>query len=883
MTRPTITIKQVCTDSGAYLLADSNNKLWIMGHNKYWRLGIQPDIDLSRPFSLGIWLEPGEAITKFSVNQRLTVIYTSAKRLFIANTVLPSAQEKRVPGIDEIKGKYLYPLAASSNTYLDDWPARIEPIPIVPYARTEAKELPDLSDLFKDVKGGPAAPAPSPSQPAAPTTVDIGDFGVDPLAIQEADAHDFGLGKHFYDYPNMFNAIGDLLGTELSTKAGFIEPLLDIVEVTCAAESVFFRRGPNHYVYNWRLIPRLTMFGNGGLSFIPHQHAKVLTYYQICLPFDPEIVLYLDKYVYMKHDSRHSILTSFRRVTQPWTTVSWLYFQFDDLDLNQLYVSNKTGVVYVKQGESIMQYMHLLKGFRPIIQGCIGARIVTRPDNKSSYPICLRADGGLIEHVNKRLYCQTDPWLEYTIHVSLFKDAFVVIVDVDDAERYRVLGEVLLFNVHNLRYTLYRHWSPIFFDDQGGVHIYTLRTYDVPYMQLEKEFKCKDRTHRIYKWIDLPKVIDNLSVSSASVLFESQGRYYRSTVKDGYGPAIEIKLEHEKRQPAEVIKGLTKRCTTKGGTNVDIQIELNRPMFEPLCKLAEMFGKDIVVRPVVTHRSERVSQGVGLSRFVAQTALTQFADRFLLMNGACAEYNLEALSELSTPQLFITGRALHMAMYMNRTCLSIRMPIAFLVAILGREPELDELEFFLQQESPDAYDTITSYYEDLQGLADCGYSNYRECLNHRVFYEHNDPETNNLVRRISNAMAAGFTSFAEIENINKMNLPTIDSYVSGPYLIDRASLSSMINCNNSVLLKFVRSLVERLGEDRLRTLLCNWTGSSVFKGTRLRLQETSSADIRFATCSRELYLNPKLFEKNDRLRLPDLIDILTSPMTSVKS
>ena len=900
--QPNLTIKQIFTSGSAHLIVDSNNKLWVMGSNKHWRLGVQPELNLSKPRSLGIWLEEGETVNKFHVNQRLTAIYTSAKRLLIAHVVAPSVSGKQIAGLDETKGKYLYPAVVPVAPSLDSWPIPSNPPPIVPYARTASGDLPDLSDLFESasVSLPPAQDVPKESDCIITESEETGGFGIDRDAnALEAVGHDFGLANHFYGFSNLFNAVGDLFGAELSMSAGFIEPLTDIDEVVFAAESIFFRRGPNMFVYNWRLTAKALMFSNGGLAFTPHQHAKTITYYQIILPFKPNMIEFRDNYIYMRCELAqdqdqpkrfmHHVLTTFRRVAMPLMTVCWMYFPFEDLDRDQLYVSTKTTMIYAKQGSTVWQLMHLFKELRPIIQDSPRTTVLRREDNKSSYPICLRADGALLEYLNGRVYCQFDPWLEHVIYTPLFKDhPYIVVVDVSSSEqeheqdRFKVKGDVLLVNVHGCSFTMRKHRFPALVDPVGDVYLYLNRVNDVPYLQLVKEFATKNRTHRIYKWLNLPGPVDRIITGSSFIMFESQGRFYRSTVTDVVGPLVELTLEPVKRVPASVNKDHIKRLTTKGGTNVDIQVEVTGDLFGSLCSFAEMFGKDIMLRPIFTHKSERITRNVGTSRAFVEDALSQFAYRYLLTCGPCPQYNIEALSALSTPQLFITGRALHMAMYMNRTCLSIRMPISFYVALLGREPELDELEFFLQQVSPDLYDTITSCHENKEAIAECGYTSYRELLNHKVFYEHADPETNAKIRTISTAIAIGFNTFAEIENIKHMNMPTLDYYISGSYSIDRALLIRKLKCSSSTLLKFVRSLIERLPEDRLAILLRNWTGSSVYKGTKCRIQETSNSDIRFSTCNRELYLNPKLFEKDSRLTMPDLIDILTSPVLSIK-
>ena len=903
--RPIPTIKQVCSSGNAHLLVDSNNSLWVMGVNKHWRLGVQPEAVIPKPRSLGIRLGAGEAVAKFHVNQRLTAIYTTAKRLFVAHIV--SCSSSRVCGIDVTNGTYLYPSTGSHTESELNWPAISQTIPAVPHIRTKQSDLPDLSDLFGIV--GPVAKAPvkakakpkgsaskkAPVSARMPNTTC--DFGTDPQAALQANGHDFGLGMGFDNFSDVLASIGDLVSTVFSKAAGFIEPLTDIDEVTFAAESVFFRKGASTFVYNWRLTPRDVMNSNGGLAFSPNQHAKAgldrpygssstLTYYQIHLPFAPDVLEFRENYVYARVGHMHHVLTSFRHAVSPKLTVSWMYFLFEQLSADSIHISTKGNHLFVKTPTEILQYVHLFKSLKPIIQNSSCPSMITRGDFKAASPFCLRKDGAFLEYISKRVFCQPDPWLKHTVTISCSLEApYIVMVDVDvkGAERFRIKGDTLLINVHGCRFGMRSHRYPILIDAQNTIFVYANKVIEAPYMKLEKQFVVSDRTHRIYKWTNTPKPIDSFAVGAEWLLIESKGRFYRSIIDSTFKQIQSIQLEHVKRIPAEVNRDLIKRRTSKGGTKVEIQIETFGDLFERLCSFAQMFGKDTMLKPDYTLQSKTVSNGLGIRRVFAQDALSQFAALYLLIHGACSEYNLEALSKLSLPELFMIGRALHLAMYMNRTCLSIRMPISFYAALLNREPEIDELEFFLKQESPDLFETITSYFDDPTGLEECGYTSYRECLSHAVYYQHADPEIDRQAAHISRALVVGFNSYAEVDNIKRMNMPTIDYYVSGSYCIDRALLSHKINCDNQVLLKFVRSLIERLPEDKLAIFLRNWTGSSVYKGTKCTVLETAKRDLEFATCGRKLHINPAILQKNNKAAINELVIMLTTPELSIKN
>lgn len=471
----------------------------------------------------------------------------------------------------------------------------------------------------------------------------------------------------------------------------------------------------------------------------------------------------------------------------------------------------------------------------------------------------------------------------------------IVLVDVPTSlpmsgglsHRFKMNKGTLLINVRACSYAVLQSKYPIWHDEYGSVFVCADRDLNKPFMQVIAKLGASEGlNYHIHRWTDIPS-IDSFTVGNQSILFKANNSYYRSTIDSTISPAIEITLEPAKRKLAEVEEGHITRGSLRRAKEVTIQIETYGNLFERLCALAEMFGTDTKLAFRYTHRGSGVSYGGGIRRVFVQDALSQFEEAYLLRHGAGSEFNLTALLALPPPKLFIIGRALHLAMHINRTCLSVRLPIPLMVALIGREPSIDELEFFLQQESPELYDIITSYYDDPEGLEECGYVSYREVLNHRVYYECSDPEVNNQIRRVSQYIAQGFTSYAPIINIRSMNMPTLDYYLSGPYCINRKLLISMIRCGGSssncnALVKFIKGLIERLPEDRLAVFLRNWTGTTVVKNARCMIDTCSGIDINFATCTRTLSMNPSLVHKSNSQALPSIIEMLTTPISTAR-
>ena len=910
--KPIPTIKQVLTSGGAHLLTDSDNKLWVIGKNKYWRLGLQSEKRLTKPKRIGIQLRANECITQFHVSQRLTVICSNQKRVFISRVVAPSVMGEKVRSIDETHGTYLYPAAPASPTPTapepeELWPAHTEPLFTAPRTQTQTDTLPDFTDLLDDADTEEPVVEPVTEtlvepvieQPSEP--IDTNYFGFDrTTASLEATGHDFGLGKHFHERAEMFKSIADLYGAVLSKHPGYIEVQLEIDEITCAAETVFFRSGPNHYMYNWKLTPESVMFSNTGLKYKPIQHQRILTFYQILFPFSPEVIEYRSNYVYLRCGLIHHILTSSTASKFPWTAASWTYFQFEGLTQDMLSISSKTGSVFVQRGSVVYQYIDLVGGLRPIIDR--PTIFMNRSYNGDKINLfCLRLDGALMRHYPETVYCKPDPWLEHTVTMSLgIGDHRVVLVDVDDPLHIKKVGDTLLINIHGCQYNLLRSMFPIYHNTQGDTYIHLAKECSAEHLQLVREIKLGDCTHRIYKWLGLPKPIDRLTASGSSILFESKGLFYLSIIGAKIEPAVEITLRAERRAIAKVNPNLIQYRSTKGSRDITVRIETHGDPFERLCSFAEMFGREVRFSLHYTHQSQTVSHGGGIRRVFSHTAQLQFASKYLVQHGACSEFDTKVMSTglerpygssstFTAPELFNMGRALHMAIYMNRSCLSIRLPISFIMALLNREPTIPELEFFLQQESPDIFEVITSYSDEPEKLTECGYDSYRECLQLFVYYQHADPDIDQEARRISQHLAAGFTSFAEVDNILKMNAPTLDYYLSGPYCIDRELLVSKLcfygrlQGSSHTVLNFAKALVQRLPEPMLKILLQNWTGTSTVKRAKYRVGIVRDTDIHFLTCNRALCINPRLLKKTSKISMPEVIEMLTTPVTVIKN
>ena len=121
-----------------------------------------------------------------------------------------------------------------------------------------------------------------------------------------------------------------------------------------------------------------------------------------------------------------------------------------------------------------------------------------------------------------------------------------------------------------------------------------------------------------------------------------------------------------------------------------------------------------------------------------------------------------------------------------------------------------------------------------------------------------------------------------------MNTPTLDYYLSGDYVIDRLQLIKNIFMQStdepklSIYTKLFHDMILEISEDKLRTLIKNWTGSTVArKHTKYHINfiKDSAHAVFFGTCNMDLDINEKYLD--DETMHDTLIDILTTPMNKI--
>ena len=281
--------------------------------------------------------------------------------------------------------------------------------------------------------------------------------------------------------------------------------------------------------------------------------------------------------------------------------------------------------------------------------------------------------------------------------------------------------------------------------------------------------------------------------------------------------------------------------------------------------------------PIILRVTSEDASGDGVSRLFLESALREFESRYTIIHGNTVTFNSAAIAVEGAAREDLMnkfGLILHMSMVMLRAHIPIRLPLSILSHIKGRALTILELEYFVSVSNPEIIDTIKACRDDPIALENMGYKTYRECLESIIHFGL-DEDMNDIA-----LIAKAFLSYTSVPNLNCMNMPTLDIYVSGPYVINRSRFKGLLKCS-STLRKFMSGLIDQASELQLQNLLKNWSGTSVLSNQYYKITSTSdsSVNIAFEACFHTLRIYSSLLGDNEVFAsIKELYDALTTPI-----
>lgn len=910
-----------------------------MGRNNKKCLGVDTDETMTKPAMTDIKFSPAETIKSFYRKGRLVAIHTSSKNLFVSHVLKPSMFGESARSITDNDGLYHHRRENDNDINLEaiddsdesktespftlEWPGPPPADFVMAYTRHHAPTVESVQGLLDNIVPDPAseddvsdAETHIPSDPVSSDDSDgdgnsdgnsdsEGDdgnesdddaqiCGLDEFTYADWPDSSYGLGSETEYNTDLAQCIDNLCSVQFTDKPGFGKPLTDIDEVTHTANMIFFRRGDKHYIYDWTLTAREAMWSTLGLALAPFQHHKasegftpttspILTYFQIHLPFTPEQVRYCKGWVYMKAGSMHHVLTYSNNRAQ------WNYFCMDGITSDCIHVADY-GTFYVHHDRTLFKYLYVTRTLKPVVID--NKRICLVRNDREQAILCASNRNTMASYGDPGMSFAMPDNDEYPqgVFSGSNYDERVIIISSPRAELFFVRGKTLCINARDaIKYQIFRD-GVIIIDRLHRVYICLVnKDWDGDQFRFVSLFMIGSNTYNVSRWTSLPEPVEDIHVCERpnKVIYIRANALLYSCKFNGEPSSLEEII----LVPLTVLEAvisidltLIERPKCKGHT-ISVNIETYARRCERLALLAEMFGIYNKYDISIDRKGQTVSHGPGVKKVFVQDALSQFSSTYFTQHNACTSIDLAAVDSLTAPQLFAYGRMLHLAIAMTKHQLSIRLPVILLAAVLGRELTIPELEYIVTKETPESFESIQAYSLDPQGLADCGYDTYRECLEHTVHYygTHTDTASQQRLKEISRVIAAGIVSITPIKNRKLMNLPTLDYYMSGDYCIDRSRLKDLITCYESASIEYkdlIIEIIDTLTEEQLAILLKNWTGTSVAQN-RSYLVSTSE-NIDFTTCSSTLRL-PRSATDQSIISRETLIELLTTPINYIEN
>ena len=674
-----------------------------------------------------------------------------------------------------------------------------------------------------------------------------------------------------------------LRSVAFASEPGFVEPLTGIDNVAFWEDTCMFQQGPSHNLFNWRLCLRDAIGVCSALKLRPILHDQTLVYYKLRLPFSPDTVTYGNQFVHMQVGSRHHVLSApdYHQVGDDGAItvnlLSWRDFEMDGLRSEHIYASLVERFAVMKDGV-LYGYDDITGSLKP--KACEpGARPIILNQHGADHPwLGFGEMDGTLTDVDGQPFYGPTPLIDSVIGIG----CTMPVIDSDSHAPYVEEEDIdgLIINVHGLEWYYIVPQGIMTFDKVRGLRYYTNKWITAPpQMRLAEIIRnSADTIYSIGARLSDLEPITEAKVSYRMVVYQTaSGQYFRYTFTDDRIEHRALVFDHMEETEIDY-ESIEYLAPSDDMLQPKIVIGPNDDSLERLRSVASWIGSyPCVVRVEHVLNGTIEAHGNGLQRDLAHKALILFANKFLLHRTGYTEFNFRALRTVPESILVDYGRMIHLAIVMLESHMPIRMPLAFLVAVMGREPTVAELERMISQTQPELFEEICALRDDPVGLADAGYDTYRDLLQGMMGYgiscvSTNEidamTDTNEAIREISAAMARGFGSYVLPRNLISMNTATLDCYLSGDFVINRAQfirqltfpqidteepppqpIPTCILKGCKELKKHISTLIRTGTEKQLEDLLKNWTGTTVLCDDDYTLVVRTDIDgIRFHTC-----------------------------------
>lgn len=938
------TIKKTFVYGANILLIDTTNKIWIMGSNGGGRTGFgKKNKSLYSPIYTGIILDENEDVAKFYVYEYLCSIFTTNGKLFVAKNITNKIKKKNSKSsstrnlINNIDSN-----DSNDSNDNDDLPLGTE----IVTRRTNNQITNMLTNMVSAYSSGYMLPADeyaeifistdaedsstissNTNSDISSNTNSVSDDEDDHYSNESDDELDDELDDDgVFNNSNFFCSLIYRSLYKSNTDVGFdlLESAVD--DVIFVAKCIIFKKNDKIYFYNKKMLPRRAIISRKTIFSTIFIDKKPLSYFQLVLPFNNDSqIIFRDDFIYIFSGFYHHIITIAEAMVFN-GNISWIYFQtnmikeLDDevgltgsVSVENIHYILSDNSVYVttKNGRSVYKYCHKVQTLVAFVTDSIKSFIIPCNDDSTKMLFCIKNDGIYFDHGSLQREVGSHKLIEYAVDMDS-SEMQLVLVSVDLANpailqfesRYQIAGMTLFFNINGLKYyklcdegLIYYEFDNLYYCTENILPEHRYNTVEIKRIELFGQ-----NYYYIYMFKNIPMDIIDIKFTNHLILIQcANSKYYYHTINTEnfkVDKFTEIIMDATNQEINLVSKHYIIRNKREFETTVTLSVHTSENKFKKLLSIIGMLNNNIDFDINFMIGTKLESYGNGPKREFMESAVIDFSEKYLISHGVCCEFDIDKFSKFSDDKLICVGSMLHAVIMHSGNHLPIRLPLSLITEIAGKEPTIFELEYFAKLEDVESFNNIYKFKNDLNAIKSFGFDTYEECLKIICKYYHHDATTskNSLCKKISEKIAKGFNHYCEIKNLNIMNFPTIDYYLSGDYIVDRQlllkNLQVEVVINNHAPNINYRSIMEdiikTLPENDLMNLLKNWSGTSIVKKSNKYLvsviDHTSSKKyIHFGTCgvqitiSKDLFIEQKDCESNKSL----LIDMLTIPLTTM--
>ncbi len=462
---------------------------------------------------------------------------------------------------------------------------------------------------------------------------------------------------------------------------------------------------------------------------------------------------------------------------------------------------------------------------------------------------------------------------------KISNDAINYYIDADYSSRFKIviinsefhesvikdtIDNILYINVNKIKYYGMMEIGLVLYDESNKtMFLYSTYRIESKYhntMEIDT-FNLGNVAFYIYIFSDIPPV-DQIFFSEYIIIINSNNKIFYQILDRHYNRSTygfrEIKTDDTLK--CDINFDHIIHTESEKTSELKIKIDIESDPLDKLSHIFDMIGikKDYTI--VNVDMGEEISYGDGATRNFYFNAISQLGKKYFIKHNYLTEFNRQELDKLSNKQLFNIGLIIRGCLFQLGSHINLRLPIELLCKIKSHIPSIEELEYFAKKEDSSYYDNACKIKNDINFINEYGFSNFYSLICDVVKYKQGSNDN------ICSWIARGFNSVTSIKNIEIMNIPTLDYFISGFFVIDRKNLIKNIVYDNvkDNYLEIIKSTIEKIimeiSDSELDILVKNWHGSIPSKNQKFTVIIMRSGPISFLTCPTELIIPKNMIQ-----------------------